>query len=820
MQQQYDANFLRALDNEKNKIVYARITSLQFNELPVETIEGKVISGSINIDGSSAVRRSCSLSLTPQDINIHEYYWSKGIKFKLEVGVNNSINSNYPDIIWFPQGIYVITSFSTSLSTNNYTINIQGKDKMCLLNGDLGGTLNSSVDFGSIEVENEDGTTSIIKYPIKDIIREAVHQYGGEFFHNIIINDIDDLGVELLEYRYDDPMFLFRDIATSEAVDQYYNMTLKGDTLCWFNITVEDILISVERNGTLKKDYYQILTEYNENVSNFFTRLDLETWQFTGQITQLRFVLLDYLENIHMIVSTINDDVIVPDSLVSSLTNAFNPTPISLAMTQNEEGQWVPEENSELNLYLARINFGDTAGYATTDLTYPGDLILNAGDSLTKLLDLIKNMLGEFEYFYDLDGKFVFQRKKTYLSNTYSPLVANEGENVYIENLVYTTQYSYIFNNSELITNFNNNPVLNNVKNDYTVWGTRLSAAGQEIPIHMRFAIDKKPIYYKTITITAKELEVYNTTYNFQQQPQVGQVYVAEGYQYLDENAIEVDWRELIYQMAKDYRKYNHIDNFELKIIEANAERSLYATGKTGYEQYYIDMEGYWRYLYNPDIVLTNMGSHSGILAVDDLADFYLGEPKEDDGIIDFRDNPDNYFQIGSEHEYWAKNIYLNPVVLDFWIDFLEADGELEKFSNQLIGNRPKVANDSHVKSVYYKETPSIIFTSFEKFEKEVKKDGYRYFLASNLDDMFIRSAQGKSAKEAIDELLYNHSYCADNITLNTVPIYYLEPNTRIRLYNKETNIDGDYIVSKLTITLGAGKAMSISASKAPSRLL
>ena len=818
--QQYDANFLRALDNEKNKIVYARITSLQFNELPVETIEGKVISGSINIDGASAVRRSCSLSLTPQDINIHEYYWSKGIKFKLEVGINNSINSNYPDIIWFPQGIYVVTSFSTSLSAKDYTINIQGKDKMCLLNGDLGGTLNSSVDFGSIEIENDDNTTSIIKYPVKDIIREAVHQHGGEFFHNIIINDIDDLGVELLEYRYDDPMFLFRDITTSEAVDQYYNMTLKGDTPCWFNVTVEDILIAIERNGTLKNNYYQILMECNEDINVFFVQLDLETVQFTGQIAQLRLALQDYLEVTHMIISTIDDNVIVPDSLVSSLVGAFEPTPISLAMTQNSSGQWIPEENSELNLYLARINFGDTAGYATTDLTYPGDLILSAGDSLTKLLDSIKDMLGEFEYFYNLEGKFVFQRKKTYLSNTYSPLINNEDDSAYVENLVYTTQYSYIFNNGELITNFTNNPVLNNVKNDYTVWGTRLSAAGKEVPIHMRFAIDKKPIYYKTITITKEELEIYNTAYDFQQQPQIGQVYVAQGYKYLDTNAIEVDWRELIYQMAKDYRKYNHLDNFELKIIEANAERSLYATGKTGYEQYYIDMEGYWRYLYNPDIVLANAGSHSGIFAVDDLADFYLGEPKEDDGTTDFRDNPDNYFQVGSDHMYWAKNVYLNPVVLDFWIDFLEADGELEKFSNQLIGNRPKIANDSHVKSVYYKETPSIIFTSFEKFEKEVKKDGYRYFLASNLDDMFTRSAQGKSAKEAIDELLYNHSYCADNITLNTVPIYYLEPNTRIRLYNKETNIDGDYIISKITITLGAGKAMSISASKAPSRLL
>jgi hypothetical protein len=31
----------------------------------------------------------------------------------------------------------------------------------------------------------------------------------------------------------------------------------------------------------------------------------------------------------------------------------------------------------------------------------------------------------------------------------------------------------------------------------------------------MRFAIDKKPVYYKTITITEKELEIYNTAYDF-----------------------------------------------------------------------------------------------------------------------------------------------------------------------------------------------------------------------------------------------------------------------------------------------------------------
>jgi hypothetical protein len=47
--------------------------------------------------------------------------------------------------------------------------------------------------------------------------------------------------------------------------------------------------------------------------------------------------------------------------------------------------------------------------------------------------------------------------------------------------------------------------------------------------------------------------------------------------------------------MAKDYRRYNHLDDFELRIIRANEKDGLYNTGVTGYEQYYIDLEGFWR---------------------------------------------------------------------------------------------------------------------------------------------------------------------------------------------------------------------------------
>jgi hypothetical protein len=41
-------------------------------------------------------------------------------------------------------------------------------------------------------------------------------------------------------------------------------------------------------------------------------------------------------------------------------------------------------------------------------LIYPGDLISNIGESITSILDKIVKMLGNFEYFYDLDGRFIF----------------------------------------------------------------------------------------------------------------------------------------------------------------------------------------------------------------------------------------------------------------------------------------------------------------------------------------------------------------------------------------------------------------------------
>jgi hypothetical protein len=75
-----------------------------------------------------------------------------------------------------------------------------------------------------------------------------------------------------------------------------------------------------------------------------------------------------------------------------------NDTPV-IVRFKNELGEGI-----DYNTHIAKIEFGETAGYRYTELTYAGDLIRGVGESITSILDKIKNMLGDFEYFYDLDG--------------------------------------------------------------------------------------------------------------------------------------------------------------------------------------------------------------------------------------------------------------------------------------------------------------------------------------------------------------------------------------------------------------------------------
>ena len=52
-----------------------------------------------------------------------------------------------------------------------------------------------------------------------------------------------------------------------------------------------------------------------------------------------------------------------------------------------------------------------------------------------------------------------------------------------------------------------------------------------------------------------------------------------------------------------------------------------------------------------------------------------------------------------------------------------------------------------------------------------------------------------------------------ETISIQCMPIYYLEPNTRIRVDDMTTNIHGDYMIKSINLPIGSG-VMSISASR------
>ena len=708
-------DFLIALDRYPHNFTWAKIIALNWEEYQMEEITGQVTSGSINIDGTSAVRRTCSLSLTANDVNINDFYWGLNSKFEVYIGLENHIDSDYPDIIWFKQGVFLISSFSCTLSVNSYNINIQGKDKMCLLNGDVGGVVPSSWDFGKVDVTNEDGTISQDFYPIKDIILQAVHEYTQEPWQNINVFDLDDYGLELLEYIGDEDIYIALNNKTGADADE----------------ASAQLFVDDEYSPGI---YYQPWDK--ENYVKLFSKIP----NFNNRIRDLN------IEN-----------------------NSFaNPTIVKLG-----------SPSATKTYTIAKISKGDVCGYRICDIVYPYDLIASPGDSLTSILDKLVQMLGNFEYFFDVDGRFIFQKKKTYLDVSWNN-INNEhsiNDEVWADNTAYVDKYSYTFDDNVLVSSIQNSPNLSNIKNDFSLWGLRQNGESS-IPIHLRYAIDKKPKYYK----------------NFK-----GDVYQTEG-----ENL--VDWRELIYQMANDYRRHYRDKDFNIILRDNNIVNgvSYYPTGYTGYEKYYIDFEmnlsqgvvAYWRELYNPE-QKGNTGK-------------YLPNGKFQKGAGDFTYNKNG----------WNSNILSDPASLNFWFDFLDTDGKIGNYSVCYIGQRSKVTNDDKIKSICFREIPNIIYYQDDsEYGQGWTKPGYSYIRLTKDWYLFNLSSQGKCALDVLEEYLYSYSYPATAVTLTTIPIYYLAPNSLIYLNDPKTGAIGEYIMQKFSFQLGNTSSMSITAVEVANHL-
>ena len=155
-----DADFLKYVDSLHLKEQYAKITLLDWEENPIKDIQGIVTGGNISLDGRSAIRRTISISVYVDNSDIIgvtdiDNLFSINKKMKLEIGyVNTTDRYKQYEMLWFPQGIFVMIQPSISHSTSGVSISLTLKDKMCLLNGEYGGVLPASITFSEIETSS------------------------------------------------------------------------------------------------------------------------------------------------------------------------------------------------------------------------------------------------------------------------------------------------------------------------------------------------------------------------------------------------------------------------------------------------------------------------------------------------------------------------------------------------------------------------------------------------------------------------------------------------------------------------------------------
>ena len=621
------------LDKLNIRTHYAKIILLSFDDKPIREIQGNITAGSLSVNGSSSVRRTISLTMLADEHNSNiediDNEISINKKVKVLVGYTNPLKSyaHYGDIIWFPCGVFVLSSASVSRSTSGWNISISGKDKMCLLDGTAGGTFPASITFHENYIQKDNGDIEIVYPTIFQIIYEAVNHWGGEAIENIIITDIEETAKMLVRYIGDKPIYF----------------------------------------------------------SHNYESMD------------------------------------------------FAPGPDFPHM----------------------ISYGQDAGYKETDFTYPGELVLDTGDTVVTLLDKLIDVLGNYEYFYDIDGRFIFQEIKNYL-NTGSPLTELTVED-YVKSYN-NAKFLYSLTDLDTTTAITRSPKYDNVKNDFYVWGKRTTNSNVEVNIRYHLAIDTKPdinLAGQYMWSVSDEETGLIIRYDFNDQ---GDGYAVPGYKTTLISIPCEEWREELYRQALDAQVTNSV-----------------------YDNYYdSELIAEWRGLFDPMNEDWNEYDHW---------------------------NPD-VFNNPSNLNFWLDFIDTGSEIGHYSINEI---GRRTKVVNS--DEITSVYNMEVPDIIFIEGLDSSLIAEYRNIGQRF------FVLTPEYYDLFSISSTGASCYDRIREMLYQNLCYNTTISITCLPKYYMEPNNIIYVEDRESNISGNYQITQFTLPLAYNGTMSITATEVLTRV-
>lgn len=435
---------------------------------------------------------------------------------------------------------------------------------------------------------------------------------------------------------------------------------------------------------------------------------------------------------------------------------------------------------------------GDDIGFHYTNFYYDEELTANQGDNVCTILDKIKNKLGNYEYFFDTQGYFHFQEKKNYYNTTKAS--TQNLEQIQYNTTPSTVYSAYNFDNSNLIVSYQNTPQYDMVKNDFIVWGKRKTAADKEVPIRYHLTLDKKPPLRKTCDfvqwdytqLVDKDKEIYETTTLIKPPIEIN----------TNSDRPSQGYPGMIYH-TKDLDEYSYWEDNSWKTIDKD----------------------------NND---TNLKIYKDIAIKDWRTELYI------QGCLSERYATDSNYYYTELINEWTK-IY--DIIkgrfkeksieqcsnIDYFLDFIEKGQAYNNISVSTIGRMTKVVSDDKVNCIFEPIIEDYVFCYTVEEIKWCQDRGQKYLNVSSLLDkdknnlIEINTILGgtlNSAYNLMKDLIYEYTNYNESITLQCLPIYYLEPNMIITVEDEESLISGEYVINSMTIPMDLGGTMSITAKR------
>ena len=162
---------------------------------------------------------------------------------------------------------------------------------------------------------------------------------------------------------------------------------------------------------------------------------------------------------------------------------------------------------------------------------------------------------------------------------------------------------------------------------------------------------------------------------------------------------------------------------------------------------------------------------------------------------------------------------YINdPSSMDYYLDFIDSDSAIGYLSINNIGRRTHVVNSNDINCLFECHIPDFVLIETDKEDtaekvRECEERGQGYIqVDSAVYEMLAVGGSQRSAFVEIKDLLYEMTAYNENVSISTLPIYYLEPNIRIGIKDPDIDISGDYMINSISLPLDTNGTSSISA--------